>query len=1000
MVSMLRALAEEVRCRLRSAVAVTSVAQCVEELVLNSVDAGASCIAVRVDLETFKVQVVDNGCGLCREDMERVGRRYFTSKCHTVEDLEELRFYGFRGEAIASMVDTSSVVDICSKHRDSQQTFSRLFQKGNPLEVVEVESPRPSAGTTVTIYSLFSSLPVRRRCLDPALELERIRHRVEAISLLRPCVSFSLRNDSAHSVLLQLPKTKDLCSRFCQIYGLSRSQGLREAQHTHGTFTMQGLVSREGHYNRTMQFLYVNQRLVLKTSLHKLMDSIIRKESAICRASSRPRSATDLYGIFIVNIQCPASGYDICFQPDKTLIQFQDWDAVMSCTEQGLRTFLKRENLLLEPSKEAMIASSQKHRSDSSCEEGERSGPPQDPWKSHHSDAAHLRSKSVNRSSDISEAGAQEDHQLPGTVSQTLMVSRDSRKVCDIQEVAGNHGRSSLPPPNTCTIHEGTMFTTTLSCATSKTTSSVPPSPSNSRYSNTGSASTTLSCTTSEKTTSSVPQNSSNPRYSNTGSASTALPCAMSEKTTSSVPQNSSNPRYSNTGSACTTLSCTTSEKTTSTIPHTPPNPGCSSTGSVSTVLPCAISEKTTSFVPQNPLNPRCPQTGSVCTALSSATSEKTTSSVPQNPPNSRCPGTRSASSTLSCATNEKTTSFVPSNSSNPRCSSPGADSTALSCATSETTSSVPHTPPYPSYSSPGAASTALSCATSEKTTSSVPHTPPYPRCPGTRSEPLQKDISKSAVCTAISAPYPLPNEQQKGRATKRVKNKNQRPGTEPTKIQLSVASSLGGTLDKFRRRYGKKCPVDRDYQEQPPKCPGKSEAIHLIHCAGTDMPPSAVRTTPPGPPEYVGIKQRESHHPECSPTLTTKLCRLRNQSERWWGTGKPAPSAPHSPAAICGNGANQMQQSARSPGGRSADDPLDGPVSHEWLHCYQESLGKSVFINTTTGLSSYSAPTRDTPAACTKDFSNMAVNVVCSSGMYTCMVGWRTPMNHCTEGV
>ncbi|CAJ0938229.1 unnamed protein product [Ranitomeya imitator] len=296
------------------------------------------------------------------------------------------------------------------------------------------------------------------------------------------------------------------------------------------------------------------------------------------------------------------------------------------------------------------------------------------------------------------------------------------------------------------------------------------------------------------------------------------------------------------------------------------------------------------------------------------------------------------------------------------------------------TTCSVP---PNPRCSSIESASTASSYAMSEKTTSSVPHTATYPRCPGTGSEPLQKDISKFDVCTPISAPYPLPNARQKDRATKRAKNENHRHGSEPTNIQLCVASSLGGTLDKFKRRYGKKCPVDTDHQEQPTKSPGKSEAIHLISCAGTDIPPCAVRTTPPEPLDYVGIKQRESHHPQCSPTLTTKLCRLRNQSERWWGTGKPAPSAPHDLVSF-DNDANRMpceQQSTRRHRARSADDSLDGPMSHEWLHCYQESLGKSVFINTATGLSSYSAPNRDTPAACTKDFSNMAVNVVCSGG-------------------
>ncbi|KAI1237718.1 hypothetical protein IHE44_0013804 [Lamprotornis superbus] len=361
---MIKRLVEDVRARLRSGVTVNSLGQCVEELVLNSIDAKATCVAIRVDLEAFKIQVVDNGSGMGKEDLKAIGKRYFTSKCSSVRDLENLTFYGFRGEALASIANMASVVEISSKTSKTAKTFMKLFHNGQALEVCEAGLNRPSGGTTVTVCNLFHQLPVRRKCMDPVLEMERVRQKVEAVSLMHPSVSLSLRNDISCSMVLQLPKTRDVYSRFCQIYGLGRSQKLREINHKSRGFEISGFISTEGHYNKNMQFLYVNRRLVLKTRLHKLIDFLLRKESVICKAKSVPasrqansspgrhRCGPELYGIFILNVTCAYSDYDVCLEPAKTLIEFQNWDVLLTCIEEGVKIFLKREHLFIEPCNE------------------------------------------------------------------------------------------------------------------------------------------------------------------------------------------------------------------------------------------------------------------------------------------------------------------------------------------------------------------------------------------------------------------------------------------------------------------------------------------------------------------------------------------------------------------------------------------------------------------------------------------------------------------------
>ncbi|XP_057588181.1 DNA mismatch repair protein Mlh3 isoform X3 [Hippopotamus amphibius kiboko] len=360
---MIKCLSVEVQARLRSGLAICSLGQCVEELALNSIDAEAKCVAVRVNMETFQVQVIDNGFGMGSDDVDKVGNRYFTSKCTSVQDLENPRFYGFRGEALASIANMASAVEISSKKNKSMKTFVKLFQNGKALKACEADLTRPSAGTTVTVYNLFYQLPVRRKCMDPRLEFEKVRQRIEALSLMHSSISFSLRNDVSGSMVLQLPKTKDMCSRFCQIYGLGKSQKLREINFKYKEFELSGYISSEAHYNKNMQFLFVNKRLVLRTKLHKLIDFLLRKESIICKpkngsasrqmnSSPRHRSNPELHGIYVINIQCQFCEYDVCLEPAKTLIEFQNWDTVLVCVQEGVKMFLKKEKLFVELSSE------------------------------------------------------------------------------------------------------------------------------------------------------------------------------------------------------------------------------------------------------------------------------------------------------------------------------------------------------------------------------------------------------------------------------------------------------------------------------------------------------------------------------------------------------------------------------------------------------------------------------------------------------------------------
>ncbi|XP_072130920.1 DNA mismatch repair protein Mlh3 isoform X3 [Mobula birostris] len=409
----LRSLSVSVQDGLRSAVKVPSLAHCLEELLLNSLAAGCGCAAARVNADIGRVQVADNGVGLERAALVLAGARYHSSRAigsgerprarqggvpwntrpdcpwdgqgggsggSTEEEnpgsgqgeelgggegpgegLEEEPEVGpgCRGEALASIAHLSGLLEIVSRPQGGgSQTWVKLFRNGQAQQVFRAEVARPSPGTTVTVCNLFYRLPVRRRRMIRTLEWEQIRLRVQALSLLHPGVSFTLRNEASStaggSLVVRLPKASSLPARFAQIYGTQKAAALGPVRHSNDCFHISGFISRQGHHTKAQRLVFVNGRLVLKTRIHVQLDLLIRRSSLICRSgcSTGSRGSPDLHPVYIINVRCDHRQYDACWETGRTLLEFSSWDLLLSCLEEGVHAFLLQEKLLLEPLEE------------------------------------------------------------------------------------------------------------------------------------------------------------------------------------------------------------------------------------------------------------------------------------------------------------------------------------------------------------------------------------------------------------------------------------------------------------------------------------------------------------------------------------------------------------------------------------------------------------------------------------------------------------------------
>lgn len=137
-------------------------ASVVKELLENSLDAGASRIAVEVRGGGSElIRVVDDGSGMAPEELALAFARHATSKLSRLDELGSLASFGFRGEALASIAAVADVLAV-SRVRGAQ---SGARVEASASQVSEPAPVAASLGTAVEVARLFARTPARREFL-------------------------------------------------------------------------------------------------------------------------------------------------------------------------------------------------------------------------------------------------------------------------------------------------------------------------------------------------------------------------------------------------------------------------------------------------------------------------------------------------------------------------------------------------------------------------------------------------------------------------------------------------------------------------------------------------------------------------------------------------------------------------------------------------------------------------------------------------------------------
>src|SRR5262245_56337147 len=98
-------------------------AYAVKELIENAIDAGATTITINIEEAGLRmIQIIDNGDGMSREDLEICFLPHTTSKILDEDELIGIKTLGFRGEALSSISVISNLTIQSRRKNDTSGT--------------------------------------------------------------------------------------------------------------------------------------------------------------------------------------------------------------------------------------------------------------------------------------------------------------------------------------------------------------------------------------------------------------------------------------------------------------------------------------------------------------------------------------------------------------------------------------------------------------------------------------------------------------------------------------------------------------------------------------------------------------------------------------------------------------------------------------------------------------------------------------------------------------
>lgn len=290
-------------------------ASVVKELVENALDAGATRIDVTMnDGGRSLIVVTDNGQGMDDRSLALAVERHATSKLPD-DDLTDIGFFGFRGEALPS-IGAVSRLKITSRTPEGTSAWYVMVEGGRREGPVPAPHPR---GTRVEVRDLFYATPARLKFLKAArTELNHAVDTLERLAMAHPHVAFTLTADGRTRLSFEAEGGDLFDARLARLGAVMGKDFIPNAVPVAAERDGLQLTGHAGipTYNRgnaLAQYMFVNGRPVKDRLLHGAV-----------RGAYQDFLASNRHPYLALFLECPPEDVDVNVHPAKAEVRFKD----------------------------------------------------------------------------------------------------------------------------------------------------------------------------------------------------------------------------------------------------------------------------------------------------------------------------------------------------------------------------------------------------------------------------------------------------------------------------------------------------------------------------------------------------------------------------------------------------------------------------------------------------------------------------------------------------